>query len=299
MIKDNKLRKTFIKEALGSRNYLSYRTDLMLLKIIASFAVFITVYFIYLDLLLSLLTALLVFAVFTMANKVNVDKKNEKGRELLFKKAKKEYFLSKIEEINKSDFEMLIKLFFKNEGYNNIIKKGKGLYLAEKEGYITCIKVFKLFEGIEVEKLDIRSMLTFMGNSSIKNGFLVTTSDLSEDAAKLIEKFKDRYEITIIDIEGMYNLADKYNMLPEDSFYYKRMSEEKITTKKNVRENVLSINKIYLYIAAAIFFYMSSVWLPENKLVIYISYFFIIMTIINVFYFLANRYSNKKFNKVE
>lgn len=299
MIKDNKLRKTFIKEALGSRNYLSYRTDLMLLKIIASFAVFITVYFIYLDLLLSLLTALLVFAVFTMTNKVNVDKKNEKGRELLFKKAKKEYFLSKIEEINKSDFEMLIKLFFKNEGYNNIIKKGKGLYLAEKEGYITCIKVFKLFEGIEVEKLDIRSMLTFMGNSSIKNGFLVTTSDLSEDAAKLIEKFKDRYEITIIDIEGMYNLADKYNMLPEDSFYYKRMSEEKITTKKNVRENVLSINKIYLYIAAAIFFYMSSVWLPENKLVIYISYFFIIMTIINVFYFLANRYSNKKFNKVE
>jgi len=299
MIKDNKLRKTFIKEALGSRNYLSYRTDLMLLKIIASFEVFITVYFIYLDLLLSLLTALLVFAVFTMTNKVNVDKKNEKGRELLFKKAKKEYFLSKIEEINKSDFEMLIKLFFKNEGYNNIIKKGKGLYLAEKEGYITCIKVFKLFEGIEVEKLDIRSMLTFMGNSNIKNGFLVTTSDLSEDAAKLIEKFKDRYEITIIDIEGMYNLADKYNMLPEDSFYYKRMSEEKITTKKNVRENVLSINKIYLYIAAAIFFYMSSVWLPENKLVIYISYFFIIMTIINVFYFLANRYSNKKFNKVE
>jgi len=168
MIKDNKLRKTFIKEALGSRNYLSYRTDLMLLKIIASFAVFITVYFIYLDLLLSLLTALLVFAVFTMTNKVNVDKKNEKGRELLFKKAKKEYFLSKIEEINKSDFEMLIKLFFKNEGYNNIIKKGKGLYLAEKEGYITCIKVFKLFEGIEVEKLDIRSMLTFMGNSNIK-----------------------------------------------------------------------------------------------------------------------------------
>ena len=76
MIKDNKLRKTFIKEALGSRNYLSYRTDLMLLKIIASFAVFITVYFIYLDLLLSLLTALLVFAVFTMTNKVNVYKKN-------------------------------------------------------------------------------------------------------------------------------------------------------------------------------------------------------------------------------
>lgn len=299
MIKDNKLRKTFIKEALGSRNYLSYRTDLMLLKIIVSIIVFIVTYFIYLDLVLSILLAFLAFSVFTLINKINVDKKNEKGRELLFKKVKKEYFLSKIEEINQSDFEMLIKLFFKNEGYNNIIKKGRSLYLAEKEGYITCIKVFKLLDGIEVEKLDIRSLLTFMGNSNIKKAFLVTTSDLSEDAEKLMEKFKDRFEITIIDIEGMYSLADKYNMLPEDSFYYKRMNEEKTTYKKDVKENVLSINKIYLYIAAAIFFYMSSVWMPENRLVIYLSYFFILMTIINLVYFLANKYIDKKFIKEE
>ncbi len=299
MIKDNKVKKTYVKEALGNRNYLSYRTDLMLLKILVSFVVFIATYFIYLDIILSLMFASLVFFVFTLVNKINVDKKNEKGRDLLLKKAKKEYFLSKIEEINQNDFEMLIKLFFKNEGYNNIIKKGRSLYLAEKGGYIICIKIFKLFEGIEVEKLDIRSLLTFMGNSSIKKGFLATTSDLSEDAEKLIEKFKDKFEITIIDIEGMYSLADKYNMLPEDSFYYKRIYEERITPKKDVKENVLSINKIYLYIAAAIFFYMSSIWLPENKLVIYISYYFILMTIINTLYFLANNYRNRKFHKKE
>ncbi len=299
MIKDNKVKKAYVKEALGNRNYLSYRTDLMLLKILVSFVVFIAMYFIYLDLILSLLSASLVFFVFTLVNRINVDKKNEKGRDLLFKKVKKEYFLSKIQEINQNDFEMLIKLFFKNEGYNNIIKKGRSLYLAEKGGYIICIKVFKLFEGIEVEKLDVRSLLTFMGNSSIKKGFLATTSDLSEDAEKLIEKFKDKFEITIIDIEGMYSLADKYNMLPEDSFYYKRINEERITSKKDVKENVLSINKIYLYIAAAIFFYMSSIWLPENKLVIYISYYFILMTIINTLYFLANNYRNRKFHKKE
>lgn len=296
MIKDNKVRKTYVKEALGNRNYLSYRTDLMLLKILVSFVVFIATYFIYFDLILSLLLASLVFFVFTLVNKINVDKKNERGKNMLMKKVKEEYFSSKIEEINQNDFEMLIKLFFNNEGYNNIFKKGRSLYLAEKEGYITCIKIFKLYEGIEVEKLDIRSLLTFMGNSNIRNGFLVTTSSLSEEAAKLIEKFKDRFEITVIDIEGMYSLADKYNMLPDESFYYKRLNEEKVITKNDFKKNVLNIRKVYLYIAASIFFYMSSVWMPENQLVIYISYFFIVLTIINILYFSVTKYNMNKQN---
>jgi hypothetical protein len=296
MIKDNKVRKTYVKEALGNRNYLSYRTDLMLLKILVSFVVFIATYFIYLDIILSLLLASLVFFVFTLVNKINVDKKNERGKNMLMKKVKEEYFSSKIEEINQNDFEMLIKLFFNNEGYNNIFKKGRSLYLAEKEGYITCIKIFKLYDGIEVEKLDIRSLLTFMGNSNIRNGFLVTTSSLSEEAAKLIEKFKDRFEITVIDIEGMYSLADKYNMLPDESFYYKRLNEEKVVTKNDFKKNVLNIRKIYLYIAASIFFYMSSVWMPENQLVIYISYFFIVLTIINILYFSVTKYNMNKQN---
>lgn len=296
MIKDNKVKKTYIKEALGNRNYLSYRTDLMLLKILVSSVVFIVTYFIYLDIILSLLLASLVFFVFTLVNKINVERKNEKGKNMLIKKVKEEYFSSKIEEINQSDFEMLIKLFFRNEGYNNIIKKGRSLYLAEKEGYITCIKIFKLYDGIEVEKIDIRSLLTFMGNSNIRNGFLITTSDLSEDAVKLIEKFNDRFEITIIDIEGMYSLADKYNMLPEESFYYNKLSEKKIVIKNDFKENVLNIRKIYLYIAASIFFYMSSVWMPENKLVIYISYFFIALSIFNIIYFYVIKYNMKKQN---
>jgi len=296
MIKDNKVKKTYIKEALENKNYLSYRTDLMLLKILVSIVVFIVTYFIYLDIILSLLLASLVFFVFTLINKINVERKNEKGKNMLIKKVKEEYFSSKIEEINQSDFEILIKLFFRNEGYNNIIKKGRSLYLAEKEGYITCIKIFKLYDGIEVEKIDIRSLLTFMGNSNIRNGFLITTSDLSEDAVKLIEKFNDRFEITIIDIEGMYSLADKYNMLPEESFYYNKLSEKKIVIKNDFKENVLNIRKIYLYIAASIFFYMSSVWMPENKLVIYISYFFIALSIFNILYFYVIKYNMKKQN---
>lgn len=291
MIKGNNLRKTFVKEALGNRNYLSYRTDLALFKTLISFAVFILIYFIYLDLILSLLIASLVFAILTLFNKINVDIKNEKGRELLFNKVKKNYFSSKIEEINLNDFEMLIKLLFKNEGYNNIIKKGRSLYLAEKEGYISCIKIFKLYDGIEVEKLDIRSLLTFMGHSGIKKSFLVTTSNLSEEAEKLLEKFKDKFEINIIDIEGMFNLAQKYNMIPEDSFYYKKLYEEKRTiSKKDVKNNILNIKKLVLYIPAAIFFYISSIWMPENQLVIYISYYFVILSVVNIFNYLRNKY---------
>jgi hypothetical protein len=291
MIKDNNLRKTFVKEALGNRNYLSYRADLALYKMLISFAVFILIYFIYLDLILSLLIAALAFAILTLINKRSVDTKNKKGKELLFNKVKKSYFSSKIEEINTHDFEMLIRLLFKNEGYNNIIKKGRSLYLTEKEGYINCIKIFKLYEGIEVEKLDIRSLLTFMGHSGIRKGFLVTTSSLSEDAKKLLEKFKEKFEVTIIDIEGLFDLAKKYNMLPEDSFYYKKLYEEKRTiSKMDVKNNMLNIKKLALYIPAAIFFYISSVWMPENQLVIFISYYFVILSVVNVLYYLRNKY---------
>lgn len=295
MIKDNNLRKAFVKEALGNRNYLSYRTDLALFKMLISFAVFILIYFVYLDLILAFLIAALVFTVLTLTNKINVDTKNEKGKELLFNKVKKNYFSSKIEEINSNDFEMLIKLLFKHEGYNNLIKKGRSLYLAEKDGYISCIKVFKLYDGIEVEKLDIRSLLTFMGHSGIKKGFLVTTSNLSEEAEKLLEKFKEKFEVTIIDIEGMFDLAKKFNMLPEDSFYYKKLYEEKRTiSRPDVKNNMLNIKKLALYIPAAIFFYISSVWMPENKLVIYISYYFVLLSIVNIFYYFKNKYIKAK-----
>jgi hypothetical protein len=174
-----------------------------------------------------------------------------------------------------------------------VVKSGISLYLAEKEGYICCIKIFKLFDGTEVEKIDVRSLLTFMGNSGIRKGFLVATSGLSEDAAKLIDKFKDKFEITIIDIEGLYSLAEKNKILPEEAFFHKMLNDKKTISKKELKENVLDIRKVYLYIAASVFFYMSSVWMPENRLVIDISYFFIIMAIINIIYFVTYKYLNK------
>lgn len=293
MINNNDLKKEFIKEALGTRKYLSYRMDLMLYKLIISTGVFLVVYFIYLDLVLTLLSASLIFALFTLFNKIFINKKIEKGRGLLLNKVKRDYFSSKIDEINASDFEILIHLLFRNEGYENIIKRGRSLYLAEKEGYIYCIKVFKLNEGIEVEKIDIRSLLTFMGQSNIRRGFLVTTSSLSEEAEKLLEKFKEKYTISIIDLEGLHNLAQKNKMLPEDSFYYKKLNEQiKTPPKKEISKNVLNSKKLALYLPAALFFYISSIWMPHNKLPIYISSYFIILSLINIVYYTANKYIN-------
>lgn len=298
MIKDKDLRKAFVKEALGNKNYLSYRTDLALLKLLVSFVAFVLIYFIYWDLVLSLLISALIFAVFTLFNKLNLERKNKKGKELLTDKVKKNYFSSKIEEINSNDFEMLIKLLFKNEGYNSIIKKGRSLYLAEKEGYIRCIKVFKLYDGIEVEKLDVRSLLTFMATSNIRRGFLVTSGNLSEEAGKLIESFKEKFEIQVIDMEVLYNLAVKYNILPDESFYYKKINEEKsLIDKKPVKNNVLSINKLVLYIFAALFFYISHLWMTENKLLVYISYYFLVLSIINTLYYALNVYLHRKVTK--
>ncbi|NLL60137.1 MAG: hypothetical protein GX243_04725, partial [Tissierellia bacterium] len=87
---------------------------------------------------------------------------------------------------------------------------------------------------------------------------------------------------------------EKNKILPEEAFFHRMLNDKKIISKKDLKENVLDIRKVYLYIAASVFFYMSSVWMPENRLVIYISYFFIIMTIINIIYFAANKYINNK-----
>ena len=122
---------------------------------------------------------------------------------------------------------------------------------------------------------------------------MVTTSSLSEEAEKLLEKFKEKYTISIIDLEGLHNLAQKNKMLPEDSFYYKKLNEQiKTPPKKEISKNVLNTKKLALYLPAALFFYISSIWMPHNKLPIYISSYFIILSLINIVYYTANKYIN-------
>ena len=295
MTKDKNLRKVFVKEALGSRKYLSYRTDLVLYKILLSVIVLTAFYFMTDDLLMSLFVAVEVFAVFTLINKMNTDRKSNEGREKLIYRRKKEHFKKKLEEINQDDFEMLIGYLFEKEGWKNYVKKGRHMYLTEKQGIIHCIKIFKMFEEIELEKVDVRSMIEFMGQNNIRTGHLIYTGALSENAAELLEKFKDKLEIKLISIDELYKIVGKYNMLPEDDSFLNKIYEEKYLpdSKEEVKKNIFGNKKMIVYVFAALFFYITSRIMRDSFISRYIFYYFVFLSLLSLIYSIMPEKTNK------
>lgn len=286
MIDNKKFKKIFIKEAIGSRNYFSYRTDLILYKVLLSILIFLTILLISDDIGLSLLISGEVFLIFTLVNKLNVDRKRNEGENQLILKRKKEHFKKKLEEININDFELLIGFLFEKRGCKNFVKKGRHMYLAEKEGLINCIKIYRLFENIELERIDARNMVTYMCQNNIRIGYLITTGVLSEGAKELLEDFKDRLDITVIDFDCLFAMMDEYEILPSDDYFYNKVYEEegKKTKDAVIKKNIFDKKKIVIYIFSSMFFFMTSMIMPENNISRYISYYFIALTTINIAY---------------
>ncbi|MFA9422806.1 MAG: restriction endonuclease [Sedimentibacter sp.] len=293
MVKDNNARKICIKEVLGKRNYLSYRTDLMLYKTILSLIVFIAIYLLTVDLILSILIAVQVFAIFTLINKLNITRMKGEGEEKLILGKKKDYLQNKLNEMNNGDFEMLASYIFEREGWKNLIKKGSHMYLAEKAGIIYCIKIFKMHEELEVEKIDVRSMISYMNQNNIRKGILVNTGSISENAQELIEKFKDKLEINVIHLYGLMKLLEKYKILPDNKYFYNKICEvEKTVSRKTiVKNNIFDNKKILMYVLAAFFFYCSSRIL-NNIVIKYIFYYFFILTAVSFVHYLFKRHEN-------
>lgn len=292
MVENNKLRRKFIKEALGTRNYFSYRTDLLLYKIMLSILVMLAIFFITEDWNFSILIAAEVFVIFTLVNKLNITRKKNEGAEKYIYRMKKAHFKKRIDEINPDDFEILIGFLFEKKGCKNFVKKGRHMFLAEKDGLINCIKIFKLFEDIELEKIDVRSMINFMYQNNIKIGHLITTSNLSEDAKDLIEKFKDKLDINVVDLDGLYSLMEDNEILPDNEYFYNKAKEEKTLEKKKMilKSNIFDIKKLFVYMLASVFFYITSTIMPGNNVSRYISYYFILLTIISVLYLVWVKY---------
>ena len=158
------------------------------------------------------------------------------------------------------------------------------MLLAEKNGLINCIKIYKFYDDIELEKIDLRNLVTFMCQSNIKAGYIVTTGNLNEEAKKFIDGFKDELNIKVVDFDGLFDIIKEHEMLPNNEYFYGKAEERKDHNKKKIDiiVNVFDNKKIFVYILSAVFFYVSSLVMPENNVSRYISYYFIILTIISI-----------------
>lgn len=292
MTKDKNIRKIFIEETLGTRKYLSYRADLIMYKLLLCIFVFFVIAFISSDLILSLLIVTQVFIIFTLINKLNINRKLKEGEALAIKKIKKEYVTKKLKEIDIESYENLIKFFFEEEGYLNLKRIGKYVYSVDLDDITYCIKMFNMYEGAQVEKLDIRSFAGTMSKNKIKNGYIVTANELSEESIEIINDLKDNLNIVIVDLDLIIEKLEKYKILPEKKFFYKKISELKYTekSKKIIKNNTFNSKKIIIYIFAAAFFYINSRLLPYNSVSLFISFYFLLLAIISFVYYLIDKY---------
>lgn len=293
MIENNKnVKKKFISEDLGTRNYYGYRTDLVLSKIMLSLLTFLAVFIFTDDMMFSALIAAEIFFVYTLINKYGVEKKKRNGKEKLISRMKREHFKDRIDEMNTDTFEMLVGFLFEKKGCRGIVKKGKRMFLAERDGIIECIKIYKLYDNMELEKTDIRSLVVFMRQNSIRTAHIVSTAPLSKEASEFLEKYKEKINTEIIGMEELFHMAEESGILPGNKYFYNRINEGKYIKKKKVhlKKNVFDNKKTFVYVASAIFFYATSTLMPGNYLAKYVSLYFILLTCISCLYFLWGRY---------
>lgn len=301
MVKEKKRRnksnrKIFIEETIGTRQYFSYRADLMLYKLILCLLLFAVINNITSHLVFSFFISTQMFVIFTLINKLNLERKEKEGKKKLITKAKKEYFKRKIDDIEINGFENLIQFFFVGQKYTNYNKIGEHSYSAELNGVVSYIKVIKLFDGAEVDRIDAKNFISLVSQSNIKSGFLITNKKINDEAKDLIDKIKGKIQIEIIDIDKLYNLAEEFDLLPENKYFYNKILNEK-QNKKNrnlIKNNMLSDKKIIIYIFSAVLFYIISKIIPYNILTLYISYYFILLASLSVLYNIYLKLSIKK-----
>jgi len=300
MEESNKIkRKIFIEETIGTRKYFSYRADLMLYKIVICILIFTVIYQLTFQGLFSFIISIQVFLIFTLVNKLNLDRKEKEGKIKLILKTKKEYFKKKINDIEMDGLENLIQFFFLRQKYNNYKKIEEHLFSTELEGVEYYIKIFKSFNEIEVDRLDIKNFIILLSKNNIKNGVVVTNYKINDEAKEFLKKLNNKMKINIIDVDELFDLTLKFELLPENKYFYNKILNEK-ESKKDVniiKNNIFSPKKIIIYLLAAVLFYISSKVMTYNMLPLYISFYFIILTSICALYNIYKNINNKKENK--
>ncbi len=291
-------RKIFIEETIGTRQYFSYRADLMLYKLILCLIIFITINAMTSSIVFSFFITLQVFIIFTLINKLNIDRKEKEGKKKLINKSKKEYFKRKINDINIDGFENLIKFFFVKQNYANYKKIGEHSFSTELEGIESYVKVIKLFEEAEVDRIDVKNFITLLSHKNIKKGFIITNSKLNDDAKELLNKVNDKIKIEILDIDELFKLTLKFDLLPPNSYFYNKIRIEHKKDINIIKNNMFSSKKIIIYIFSAVLFYIVSKIISYNVLPLYISYYFVLLTCTCTVYNIYNKINKKKVNSV-
>lgn len=289
---NKKHRKIFIEETIGSRNYFSYRADLMLYKIIIAVFAFFMVFIMTSQIFISLLVSLQIFLIFTLINKLTLERKERQGKDLLINKNKKEYFKNKLLNINFDSFLKIVEYFFMKEGYTNYTRIGKYIFTSEFQDEIYYIKLYKFHEGAEIEKTDIRNFISSMINNNIDNGYFVTTNNINDEIKECIKNSDNN--IVIIDLDYLYNLALKYDLLPDENFFCNKIFKQKANKRKRdiIKNNILNRKKIIIYILAAALFYIISRIMTYSSFYIYVCYYFVVLTFISLLYLKYEKQKN-------
>jgi hypothetical protein len=248
----------------------------------------------------SIFVSFQVFVIFTLINKLNLERKENEGKKKLIQQSRKEYFKKKISDIDVNGFENLIQFFFVKQNYINYRKIGEHFYATELDGVVYYMKIFKLFDGAEVDRIDVKDLLLVASQSNIKNVFIITNSKVNNEVKELKEKITEKLNIKIMDIDELYKLVEKFNLLPENKYFYNKILKEKQNKKniKKIRNNVISYKKIYIYIFSSILFYIVSKIIAYSLLPLYLSYYFIVLTSITLLYNAYLKLSIKKTNKI-
>ena len=121
---------------------------------------------------------------------------------------------------------------------------------------------------------------------------MITTVKLSEGAKEFLDEFKEKLDIHIIDLDELFSLMEENGILPDNQYFYNKVCEEKVFEKGKERmvKNIFNGKKILVYILASVFFYITSVFMPENIVNRYISYYFILLTAISSLHIIWSKY---------
>ncbi len=293
---DKFLKRLYIEETLKTRKYMGFRLDIALVKTILTMIVLTALYLYTNDLIFSIIIGLQLFLILTLLNKVTIDKKIKIGKEKLSQRIKKEKFKKKIFYSDYNEFENFIMLYLNQYRYKDIRKIKEYCYSAVKNGETVYVYLMKFYEDTCIEKIDIRNLLTMLIDERAKNSIVITLNDLSEEAKEMFEKYKDKISVELINLDDLYSFADKNSLLSEAYEYKDIENLDKKVHKKtsDIIGNIFINKKVIIYLLAAVLFYAMHRIVFQSQMGLYISYYFIILSAINIAYNLYKSFSKKK-----